>query len=54
MLNFTLSCGLAGWLGGFYAHYIGILTPELMHTSKTVEVLAVAYIGGRGSCGAGR
>ena len=47
--NFTISCALAGWLGGFYAHYIGILTPEFMHTSKTVEVLAVAYIGGRGS-----
>jgi branched-chain amino acid transport system permease protein len=49
IVNFTISCALAGWLGGFYAHYIGILTPDLMHTSKTVEVLAVAYIGGRGS-----
>jgi branched-chain amino acid transport system permease protein len=49
LINFTLSCGLAGWLGGFYAHYYGILTPDVMHTSKTVEVLAVAYIGGRGS-----
>ena len=47
--NFTLSCALAGWLGGFYAHFYGILTPDMMHTSKTVEVLAVAYIGGRGS-----
>ena len=47
--NFVLSCALAGWLGGFYAHYYGILTPDMMHTSKTVEVLAVAYIGGRGS-----
>ena len=47
--NFTISCAMAGWLGGFYAHFMGILTPDLMHTSKTVEVLAVAYIGGRGS-----
>jgi branched-chain amino acid transport system permease protein len=47
--NFVLSCALAGWLGGFYAHYYGILTPDTMHTAKTVEVLAVAYIGGRGS-----
>lgn len=47
--NFVLSCALAGWLGGFYAHYYGILTPDIMLTSKTVEVLAVAYIGGRGS-----
>ena len=49
VFNFTLSCFLAGVLGGFYAHYYAILTPEVMHTSKTVEVLAVAYIGGRGS-----
>jgi branched-chain amino acid transport system permease protein len=49
IVNFTISCTIAGWLGGFYAHYMGILTPDLLHTSKTVEVLAVAYIGGRGS-----
>jgi len=49
VLNFTVQCAFAGWLGGFYAHYYGILTPQIMHTSKTVEVLAVAYIGGRGS-----
>jgi branched-chain amino acid transport system permease protein len=49
IVNFTISCTLAGWLGGFYAHFYGILTPDVMHTAKTVEVLAVAYIGGRGS-----
>jgi branched-chain amino acid transport system permease protein len=50
VFNFALSCMFAGWLGGFYAHYFGSLTPQtLMHTSKTVEVLALAYIGGRGS-----
>jgi branched-chain amino acid transport system permease protein len=50
VFNFTMSCLFAGWLGGFYAHYFGSLTPQtLMHTSKTVEVLAIAYIGGRGS-----
>jgi branched-chain amino acid transport system permease protein len=49
VVNFTLSCAFAGWLGGFYAHYYGILTPDVMLTSHTVEVLAVAYIGGRGT-----
>jgi branched-chain amino acid transport system permease protein len=50
VFNFTISAFFAGWLGGFYAHYFGALTPQtLMHTSKTVEVLALAYIGGRGS-----
>lgn len=47
--NFTISCAMAGMLGGFYAHFYGILTPDLMATTKTVEVLVVAYIGGRGS-----
>ncbi|MBT3315190.1 MAG: branched-chain amino acid ABC transporter permease [Anaerolineae bacterium] len=50
VFNFTLSAFFAGFLGGFYAHYFGSLTPStLMHTSKTVEILAIAYIGGRGS-----
>ncbi len=50
VFNFAVSAFFAGWLGGFYAHYFGSLTPQtLMHTSKTVEVLAIAYIGGRGS-----
>ncbi len=49
IFNFTVSCAFAGWMGGFYAHYLGILTPDLMDTSKTVEVLVITYIGGRGS-----
>lgn len=49
VFNFTVQCLFAGWLGGFYAHYFGILTPQIMLTSRTVEVLAIAYIGGRGS-----
>lgn len=50
VFNFALSCFFAGLLGGFYAHYYSSLTPQtVMHTSKTVEVLAIAYIGGRGT-----
>ena len=49
VFNFTVQCAFAGFLGGFYAHYYGILTPQIMHTSQTIEVLAVAYVGGRGS-----
>ena len=49
IFNFTVSCAFAGWIGGFYAHYLGILTPDLMDTQKTVEVLVISYIGGRGS-----
>jgi len=49
VINFTISCAFAGLLGGYYAHFLGILTPDVMHTKHTVEVLALAYIGGRGS-----
>ena len=47
--NFTISCAFAGLFGVFYSHYYGILTPAVMSTPKTIEILAIAYIGGRGS-----
>lgn len=49
VINFTISCFIAGLCGGFYAHFIGILTPDVMLTKHTVEILAITYIGGRGS-----
>lgn len=49
VINFTISCFVAGLCGGFYAHFIGILTPDLMATKHTITVLVIAYIGGRGS-----
>jgi branched-chain amino acid transport system permease protein len=49
VINFTVSCAFGGWIGGYYAHFIGILTPEFLATLKTVEVLVICYIGGRGS-----
>jgi branched-chain amino acid transport system permease protein len=49
VINFTISCMIAGLLGWFYAHFINILTPEMMHTKVSVEILALAYLGGRGS-----
>jgi len=49
MLAFTLSCAFAGLLGAFYAHFVGILTPEVMGTQHTVETIALNVIGGRGS-----
>ena len=49
VLNFTISCALAGLLGAFYAHYIGVLTSRVLGTGHTTEVLALSFIGGRGS-----
>jgi branched-chain amino acid transport system permease protein len=49
LLNFTLSCACAGFLGGFYAHFVGIVTPAIMDTSYTMEVMTLSFIGGSGS-----
>ena len=49
LINFCISCFIAGLCGGFYAHYIGILTPTLMATKGTIQILVIAYVGGRGS-----
>ncbi len=49
VFNFTLACVFAGLLGGFYALFVGVLTPDIMSTGHSVEVLALSYIGGRGT-----
>ncbi len=49
VINFTVSCAFAGVLGAFYAHFIGVLTPDVLGTAHTTEVLAIAFIGGRTS-----
>jgi branched-chain amino acid transport system permease protein len=51
LLNFTVASFLTGVIGAYYAHYLGILTPspEEFGVPRTVEVLTITYIGGRGS-----
>ena len=49
VFNLTLSCALAGLLGSFYAHFIGVLTPEVLSTAHSIEVLTLSYVGGRGT-----
>ncbi|MHB8072360.1 branched-chain amino acid ABC transporter permease [Desulfosporosinus fructosivorans] len=49
IMNFTISCAIAGVLGGFYAHFVGIITPTVMNTSHTVEVMVLSFVGGRGT-----
>jgi len=51
LVNFTVGTFFTGLLGAFYAHYLGILspTPEEFGVTRTVEILTIAYIGGRGT-----
>ena len=51
LLDFIVASFFIGVMGSFYAHYLGILvpTPEEFGVPRTVEVLTIAYVGGRGS-----
>src|SRR3546814_12849207 len=51
LYNFTIASFLAGVMGAFYAHYLGILSPspEEFGVYRTVEILSIPYIGGRGT-----
>jgi len=51
LLNFTIASFLTGIVAGFYAHYLGILspTPQEFGVPRTVEILTITYVGGRGT-----
>ena len=47
ILAFAITAGFAGLAGGFYGHYIGILTPDIGSVDQMGLVVAMAVIGGR-------
>ncbi len=46
ILAFAVASSFAGLAGAFYAHYVGILTPELGSVDQMGLVVAMAVIGG--------
>jgi len=48
-LAFILTSFLAGIAGAFYAHYIGILTPDVMGTGVIFGILVMGLFGGIGT-----
>ncbi|HEY4912254.1 MAG TPA: branched-chain amino acid ABC transporter ATP-binding protein/permease [Methylomirabilota bacterium] len=48
MLAMVVSCALAGAAGGFYAHYITFLSPELFGFQNTVTMAVMVVAGGQG------
>ena len=48
-INFVISCLVAGIIGGFYGHYVGVLSPNVLGTKNVGQILVIAYIEGRGS-----
>ena len=49
MLAMVVSCALAGAAGGFYAHYITFLSPELFGFQNTVTMAVMVVAGGQGT-----
>ncbi|MGH7117960.1 MAG: branched-chain amino acid ABC transporter permease [Acetobacteraceae bacterium] len=53
ILAFAVASGFAGLAGAFYAHYIGILTPDVGSVDNMGLVVAMAVIGGSESLAGG-
>ena len=49
LINFSISCAIAGLVGALYIHFVGIMTPTSMNNDKTTEIMAICFIGGRGT-----
>jgi ABC-type branched-subunit amino acid transport system permease subunit len=49
LLAFTIGAGLAGGVGGLYAHYLSVMCPEEMTVALTVNLLVIVFLGGVGS-----
>ncbi len=46
LLAFTIASSFAGLAGGFFGHYVGILTPDIGSVDQMGTVVAMAVIGG--------
>ena len=49
LLGFVAATALAGFSGALYAHYLRVITPELMSLSYMSAMLIMVVIGGKGS-----
>lgn len=49
LVVFIISAFLAGFAGALYAHYVRLISPELLGLSETFTILAMATIGGLGT-----
>jgi len=49
MLAFILSAGLAGLAGGFYAHYISFVGPDVFQFAFMASMIIMVLMGGKGT-----
>src|SRR5439155_1215096 len=46
IVAFAIASGFAGLAGGFYAHYIGIMTPSVGDLDEMAKLLVMTVVGG--------
>jgi branched-chain amino acid transport system permease protein len=46
---FIISAFLAGFAGAFHAHYVRLISPEMMGLGETMTVLTMVLVGGLGT-----
>jgi len=46
---FMISAFLAGFAGSFYAHYVRLISPEMLALSETFSILTMVMVGGLGT-----
>jgi branched-chain amino acid transport system permease protein len=46
---FMISAFLAGFAGAFYAHYVRLISPEMMSAGETTSVITMVMVGGLGT-----
>lgn len=49
MIAFVLSGGVAGLMGGFYAHYIGVVAPTMLSFGILIALFSMIVVGGWGT-----
>lgn len=49
MIAFVLSGAIAGLMGAFYAHYIGVVSPTLLSFGLLISLLSMLIVGGVGT-----
>lgn len=51
LMVFVISAFLAGFAGSLYAHYIRLISPEMLSLGETFSVLTMVMVGGLGTLG---
>ena len=49
LASLSIAAAFAGWAGALYAHYVGVITPDLLGFDVMVAMLVMVVAGGKGT-----